>query len=309
MSKLLERGEFGTDLEDAIKDGAGTRNYGFGAAFVSKDARPTRGTFDSAARLSWVLAALAGLVGATAFTQTAGYFVTTMTGNTQRAMLGFFRNDNWLSITAALLLLCFVGGVMMGSFCRRHIWLEHPHGPTVLTTLCLAVATGANVVGVVPANRPVEFVSITFVAFGVGALNTSFVKDGEVSIPLSYVTGTLVKLGQGIERHLGGDGTAADWVGYLLLFASYLVGALVGGFVSLAFAGSQMLAVATLVGAVTSVYTYFHADRRAMLEPQRARQSTLPGIARVDEIMPGRGSLRAPTGPTARRAEPTVDVS
>jgi len=42
------------------------------------------------------------------------------------------------------------------------------------------------------------------VAFGIGALNTSFVKDGEVSVPLSYVTGTLVKMGQGIERHVAG---------------------------------------------------------------------------------------------------------
>jgi uncharacterized membrane protein YoaK (UPF0700 family) len=44
-------------------------------------------------------------------------------------------------------------------------------------------------------------------------LNTSFVKDGEVSVPLSYVTGTLVKMGQGIERHIAG-GKAADWLGY-----------------------------------------------------------------------------------------------
>ena len=47
-------------------------------------------------------------------------------------------------------------------------------------------------------------------------MNTSFVRDGEVSIPLSYVTGTLVKLGQGIERHLSG-GVAAAWLGYFLL--------------------------------------------------------------------------------------------
>ena len=33
----------------------------------------------------WLLAALAGVLGATAFTHSAGYFVTFMTGNAQRA--------------------------------------------------------------------------------------------------------------------------------------------------------------------------------------------------------------------------------
>ena len=47
-----------------------------------------REVFNSHARLSWVLAGLAGLVGAAAFTNTAGYFVTFMTGNTERG-------DNW----------------------------------------------------------------------------------------------------------------------------------------------------------------------------------------------------------------------
>ena len=59
--------------------------------------------YDSEARLSWVLAALAGMLGATAFTHSAGYFVTFMTGNAQRAVLGYFRDDVVLSITAGLL--------------------------------------------------------------------------------------------------------------------------------------------------------------------------------------------------------------
>ncbi|HKI41699.1 MAG TPA: DUF1275 family protein, partial [Mycobacterium sp.] len=45
--------------------------------------------FNSESRLSWVLAGLAGVLGATAFTHSAGYFVTFMTGNAQRAVLGY----------------------------------------------------------------------------------------------------------------------------------------------------------------------------------------------------------------------------
>jgi uncharacterized membrane protein YoaK (UPF0700 family) len=228
-----------------------------------------REMFDSEARLSWVLAALAGLLGAVAFTHSAGYFVTFMTGNTERAVLGFFRNEQWLSITAVLLLVCFVGGVVIASLCRRHLWVAHPHGPTVLTTLCLAVATAVDIVVRGWSDRQLPFIPILLVAFGIGALNTSFVKDGEVSVPLSYVTGTLVKMGQGIERHISG-GDATDWLGYFLLYISFIVGAVVGGCISLVVSGSQMLLVATVVCALTTGYTYFHQDRRTLLKENGA---------------------------------------
>ena len=224
-----------------------------------------RETFDSEARLSWVLAALAGVLGATAFTHSAGYFVTFMTGNAQRAVLGYFRDDVWLSLTAGLLLLCFVAGVVVASVCRRHFWVAHPHGPTVLTTFSLLAATAVDVIDEGWEEAQLDFAPIMLVVFGIGALNTSFVKDGEVSVPLSYVTGTLVKLGQGIERHIAG-GDVSDWLGYFLLFASFVLGAAVGGGISLVVNGTGMLVAASALCALTTGYTYFHQDRRALLK-------------------------------------------
>ncbi len=221
-------------------------------------------TFDREARLSWVLAALAGVLGATAFTHSAGYFVTFMTGNAQRAVLGYFRDDVLLSVTAGLLMVCFVGGVVVASVCRRHFWVAHPHGPTVLTTISLFAATAVDVIDEGWEENLVDFAPIMLVAFGIGALNTSFVKDGEVSVPLSYVTGTLVKMGQGIERHIAG-GNLADWLGYFLLFVSFVSGAAVGGCISLVLNGTGMLIAASSVCAMTTGYTYFHQDRRALL--------------------------------------------
>jgi uncharacterized membrane protein YoaK (UPF0700 family) len=224
-----------------------------------------RETFDSEARLSWVLAALAGVLGATAFTHSAGYFVTFMTGNAQRAVLGYFRGDVLLSVTAGLLMLCFVAGVVVASVFRRHFWGAHPHGPTVLTTFSLLVATAVDVIDEGWQENVVEFAPILFVVFGIGALNTSFVKDGEVSVPLSYVTGTLVKMGQGIERHIAG-GNVSDWLGYFLLFASFVLGAALGGCISVVVNGTDMLITASVVCALTTGYTYFHQDRRALLD-------------------------------------------
>jgi uncharacterized membrane protein YoaK (UPF0700 family) len=220
--------------------------------------------FDHESRLSWVLAGLAGLVGAAAFTHTAGYFVTFMTGNTERAVLGYFRNESGVAVAAALLLGSFVLGVVVAMWCRRRYWSTHPHNVTVLTTVCLAVATviDQTLDGFWAAN--VDLGPIALVAFGVGALNTSFVKNGEVSVPLSYVTGTLVKLGQGIERHLSG-GSAADWLGYFLLYVSFVVGAAIGGALSKVLGGAVMLGVATVVCLLTTLYTRLHAVKHGPL--------------------------------------------
>jgi uncharacterized membrane protein YoaK (UPF0700 family) len=224
-----------------------------------------RETFDSEARLSWVLAALAGVLGATAFTHSAGYFVTFMTGNAQRAVLGYFRDDVLLSVTAGLLLLSFVAGVVVASVCRRHFWVAHPHGPTMLTTFSLLAATAVDVFDLGWDQNQLDFPPILLVAFAIGALNTSFVKDGEVSVPMSYVTGTLVKMGQGIERHIAG-GNVSDWLGYFLLFASFVLGATLGGLVSLVVNGTGMLMVASGMCGLTTAYTYFHQDRRELLK-------------------------------------------
>jgi uncharacterized membrane protein YoaK (UPF0700 family) len=221
--------------------------------------------FDSEARLSWVLAVLAGVLGATAFTHSAGYFVTFMTGNAQRAVLGYFRGEVLMSVAAALLMLCFLAGVVVASACRRRFWTAHPHGPTVLTTLSLVAATVTDVIDEGWEENMLDFAPITLVVFGIGALNTSFVKDGEVSVPLSYVTGTLVKMGQGIERHIAG-GKASDWLGYFLLFASFVLGAVIGGFISVLVTGMWMLVVASVMCAAATGYTYFHQDRRAVME-------------------------------------------
>jgi uncharacterized membrane protein YoaK (UPF0700 family) len=224
-----------------------------------------RKTFDTEARLSWVLAALAGVLGATAFTHSAGYFVTFMTGNAQRAALGYFRHDVTLSVSAAVLMLCFVAGVVVASVFRRHFWVAHPHGPTVLTTFSLLAATILGLIDDGWKEVNLDFAPIMLVVFGVGALNTSFVKDGEVSVPLSYVTGTLVKMGQGIERHIAG-GNVTEWLGHFLLVASFVVGAAFGGCISLILNGTGMLIAATVMCALTTGYTYFHQDRRALLD-------------------------------------------
>ncbi|MBF6328451.1 YoaK family protein [Nocardia transvalensis] len=224
-----------------------------------------RTLFDNEARLSWVLAGLSGLIGAAAFMHTAGYFVTFMTGNTERAILGTFRDKTEVFVPAALLLMSFLSGVVVASLCRRHLWSRHLHGPTILTTASLVVASVVDTIfSQATESAQVDLLPILVVAFGIGALNTTFVKDGEVSVPLSYVTGTLVKLGQGIERHISG-GTCTDWLGYFLLYTAFCLGALLGGALATIVAGGTMLITAAIVCLAVTMYTHFHLDKHGPL--------------------------------------------
>ncbi|BBX12920.1 DUF1275 family protein [Mycobacterium novum] len=217
--------------------------------------------YDSETKLSWVLAGLAGVLAATAYTHSEGYFVTFMTGNAGRAVLGVFDGNEWLSISAAALLFSFLGGVLTASVFRRRVWPSQPHGALLLTAVALLAATLLDWTVAGGPSLPLPLLPILLVAYGVGALNTTFVRDGEVSIPLSYVTGTVVKLGQGIERHFNG-GSIADWLGHFMLLAGYTSGAAVGGCISLAAGGTWMLGIATAVCVLAMWYTHRYVDRR-----------------------------------------------
>lgn len=81
------------------------------------------------------LAAMAGLIGAAAFTHSAGYFVTFITGNSQRAILGNFRNERWLSIAGGLVSGSFVAGVVIASWTQPST-LSHRGGQQINSLSC-----------------------------------------------------------------------------------------------------------------------------------------------------------------------------
>jgi uncharacterized membrane protein YoaK (UPF0700 family) len=65
------------------------------------------------------------------------------------------------------------------------------------------------------------------VAAAMGAENTTFERDGEVSIGLTYMTGALVKLGQRLAGAIMG-GPKLAWVPYLMLWLGLVGGAVAG---------------------------------------------------------------------------------
>ncbi|SKT12661.1 putative transmembrane protein [Mycobacteroides abscessus subsp. abscessus] len=110
-----------------------------------------------------------------------------------------------------------------------------------------------------------HFTPILLLAFSIGALNTSFVKKGETAIPLSYVTGTVVKLGQGIERHLFGRGSVFEWLGYAMLYLSFVLGAATGGVIASVYSGSKVILTVGIICGATTLVTFFYSDRKTIL--------------------------------------------
>ena len=199
--------------------------------------------------LGTLLAAVAGATGAAAWLYTSGWYVTFMTGNSERMVLELFTGKPGVALAAGATVLSFVLGVMAGMFARLRLWTKARHGATVVTAVATVAACACDLV-LVSDGRVIGAVPVLCLAFGLGALNTSFSRRGEVVMPMSYMTGTLVKLGQGLAQLLLGR-PAPEWRRYFALWAGLTAGT-VAGAVAHALVGADALWVAvvcTLAGA------------------------------------------------------------
>ncbi len=204
--------------------------------------------------LAAVLAALAGMMGAAAWLHSSGWYVTFMTGNTQRAVLENVKGRYDLALTAGASILVFLLGVMVATVARLRVWRKARHGATMLTAAS-TVAAWACDAGLYGDRRPLAAVPILCLAFGLGALNTAISRRGEVVMPLSYVTGTLVKIGQGAALHLAGERPWA-WVAHASTYVGFLVGVAIGGAAFATFGVESSLLTLALFAVAVAVVTW-----------------------------------------------------
>jgi uncharacterized membrane protein YoaK (UPF0700 family) len=165
------------------------------------------------------LSALAGFVDAIGFIKLGGFFVSFMSGNSTRLAVGLAQHSSQASIAAGLV-ITFIVGVILGSLTGRRA--GHHRRPTVLVLVGVLLAAAASL-------NFFEFERGGIIAMGLamGAENAVFEEDGEARIGLTYMTGTLVKLGQHLAGMLlGGDRTAG--ISYFALWLGLVAGAVAG---------------------------------------------------------------------------------
>jgi uncharacterized membrane protein YoaK (UPF0700 family) len=189
------------------------------------------------------LSALAGYADANAFVHLGGYFVSFMSGNSTRLGVGLASALDSAALAGGLIAL-FVIGVMLGALLNRAS--DRAGGVRVLG-LVASVLTLASLLASVQSTD----LAIAALAVAMGAMNGVFLRDGEVSIGVTYMTGTLVRMGQRLAAALTGGGKW-DWAPYLMLWAGLVAGATLG-----AFAYSSMGLSSLWFGAVTAALLTF----------------------------------------------------
>lgn len=165
------------------------------------------------------LSALAGFVDATGFLKLGGFFVSFMSGNTTRFAVGLAQDKN-SAVIAGGLIGAFVLGVVIATLAGRFAGKRRPAIILALVATFLAIAAGFGEAGF-------TVVAVMPMVLAMGAENAVFAHEGDVHIGLTYMTGTLVKLGQHIaSAFLGGNRFA--WWPYFLLWAGLAGGATIG---------------------------------------------------------------------------------
>ncbi len=170
--------------------------------------------------LAATLSALAGYVDAVGFMTLGGFFVSFMSGNSTRLGVGLAMGA-WDEAAVALgLIALFVIGVVAGATVARRFGEERRSAVLAAEALLLLIGAGLCTAG----WREWGMVAVVM---AMGVENAVFQRQGDVGVGLTYMTGTLVRMGQRIATALHG-GARWDWVPFLLLWAGLAVGGAIG---------------------------------------------------------------------------------
>lgn len=168
--------------------------------------------------LAVALAGLAGFVDATGFLSAGGYFTSFMSGNTTRLGVDLASNPT-IALVPAGLIAGFVAGVTLGALAAERWPVRRKTAVMALVLALLVVAALAH------GHWLALFLAASVVAMG--ALNNVFRRNGEAAIGITYMTGALVRFGQGLAARLRGE-PAESRLGAGVLWLGLATGAVCG---------------------------------------------------------------------------------
>lgn len=199
------------------------------------------------------LSALAGYVDAVGFLHLSGYFISFMSGNSTRLAVSLIKGD-MASIALLLgILIAFVGGTMLGIFVR------HFSKPSMAIINVLGFVATLLLGAACSYELGWNFLAIALMILAMGAENAILQRNGEVIIGLTYMTGTLVRVGQQLAGSMLG-GAKFAWVPYLLLWLGLIVGGMTGAALFYAL-GSHSLWIAAVWAAGLTMIAALLKDR------------------------------------------------
>lgn len=170
--------------------------------------------------LAYGIAGLAGFVDAAGFLAADRYFVSFMSGNTTRLGVELAMGTRAAAVAGALI-AGFTIGVTLGAIVAER---TQRHRRSTVLALCgallLFAATGHAL------GSAAAFLAGCVLAMG--AINNVFRRNGEVALGVTYMTGALVRMGEGLAALLTGQKGRKGALPSLLLWASLAGGAVAG---------------------------------------------------------------------------------
>src|SRR6185312_17564918 len=184
--------------------------------------------------------ALAGFVDATGFLQLRGFFVSFMSGNSTQLAVAAAHGAWRLAAMLGGIIALFVLGNMVGTWIgmragARHIPIVMSSVSGLLLIACACYALGWNAA------------AVAGMTLAMGVENAVFQRDGEIVVGLTYMTGTLAKLGQKLALAISG-GDRLAWLPYLGLWLGLAGGGVLGA-LDFAWIGLDGLWIATAAAA------------------------------------------------------------
>ncbi|HVZ10565.1 YoaK family protein [Rhodopila sp.] len=161
----------------------------------------------------WLLAALAGAVDARGIALLHNVFLSFMSGNSTMFAVSLARSDWPQARLIGLVIATFVAGAAAGQVVA--IVSGRWHLPVVIAcvTALLLVPLFDHRVGIVA------------LTFAMGGLNAAMQHVGRTSVSLTFVTGALVRFGQGVGTLLTGGGKGWDWLMQAVPWTGLVTGA------------------------------------------------------------------------------------
>lgn len=192
------------------------------------------------------LTAVAGWVDAIGFLRLGHFFVSFMSGDSTQLAVASLSRDWRDAASAGGIVALFVAGVIIGRLVAESArdWGR----PTVLLLeafiLAAAAAAGSSTAAV-----------IVPIVLAMGIQNAAIDKKRTAGMGLSYVTGTLVSLGDGLADALRARDAARrwDWLGHLLHWLALVAGAACGTVTYGAWHKAALLFPAALAAALAAV--------------------------------------------------------
>ncbi len=196
--------------------------------------------------LAMNLAGLAGFTDALGFLKLGGFFISFMSGNSTRFAVGVTEHAPFAVIPLALITL-FIIGVMLGALISHFF-------PNKRIVAVLSFVIFLLVMAALFSGLNLTTAAIVCMVVAMGAENNVFVRDGQVSIGVTYMTGTVVKFGQKLADALLGK-PIKDCLPFLGLWTALIIGAILGSF-SYAAIGLASLWFAAAFATVTLIFSF-----------------------------------------------------